>query len=209
MNAIDSPTKRKNKLKITNTAKDLFIKNGIANTTIIDIAAAAKVERKTIYNYFSSKELIAQYIFKEIITFFTGVTQDKSHYEKYETGYEKIKIIYKEFVDFFFNHKEDIIYLIHYDYYFRESAESKIVSEILAASSDAVLAESWNQGILDNSIDIHNMDSNEVFNTIMQSLLGYVSRMFLRGHIIQEETGIGADSTYVFLEILLNGIKKH
>jgi len=43
----DSPTKRKSRLKIVNSAKTLFLDNGIANTSIKDIMENAGIERKT------------------------------------------------------------------------------------------------------------------------------------------------------------------
>jgi len=206
MNNTESPTKRRNKLKITNTAKALFIKNGITSTTIIDIAKAATVERKTIYNYFSSKEIIAQYIFKNIIDNFVDIFDDQKYYDKYSNGFERISVIFKQFVDFLFDNEEDAIYLIHYDYYFRDNADTNIVTGLLTSESINVIIACWNQGILDESIKVNNKDSDEVFQTIMQGILGYISRFFLRGHIIQKETGIGIDSVYTFLSILLNGV---
>ncbi len=206
MNNTESPTKRKNKLKITNTARALFIENGITSTTIIDIAKAAKVERKTIYNYFSSKEIIAQFIFKNIIDNFVDVFDDQKYYDKYNNGFEKINVIFKQFVDFLFDNEEDAIYLIHYDYYFRDNADTNIVTGLLTSKSINMIINCWNQGVMDGSIDISDKNSNEVFQTIMQGTLAYISRFFLRGHIIQKETGIGIDSVYTFLSILLNGV---
>lgn len=44
---------------LARTALDLFAEKGFANTTIDDIAAAAGVSRRTLFNYFRSKEDLA------------------------------------------------------------------------------------------------------------------------------------------------------
>lgn len=41
--------------KLIETAKQLFIRNGVENTTIGDIASASDKGRRTIYTYFKSK----------------------------------------------------------------------------------------------------------------------------------------------------------
>lgn len=45
-----------NKTKLVDVARQLFAKNGIANTTMNDIAVASGKGRRTLYTYFSRKE---------------------------------------------------------------------------------------------------------------------------------------------------------
>jgi AcrR family transcriptional regulator len=46
----------KTRQKLVDVARSLFAKNGIANTTMNDIAVASGKGRRTLYTYFSSKE---------------------------------------------------------------------------------------------------------------------------------------------------------
>ena len=46
----------KTRQKLVDVARQLFVKNGIANTTMNDIAVASGKGRRTLYTYFKSKE---------------------------------------------------------------------------------------------------------------------------------------------------------
>ena len=46
----------KTRQKLVDVARQLFAKNGIANTTMNDIAKASDKGRRTLYTYFKSKE---------------------------------------------------------------------------------------------------------------------------------------------------------
>lgn len=48
--------KRLTRQQLSNTATELFIKQGFDNVTVSDIAAAAKVSKMTVFNYFPRKE---------------------------------------------------------------------------------------------------------------------------------------------------------
>ena len=63
MQGKESPTRIRNRKIIVDVAEDLFLENGIGHTTILDIAEKAQVGRKTIYNYFDSKDVIAKHVF--------------------------------------------------------------------------------------------------------------------------------------------------
>ncbi|VFS75026.1 HTH-type transcriptional regulator luxR [Raoultella planticola] len=51
-----SKKKRLTRQQLSNTATELFIKQGFDNVTVSDIAAAAKVSKMTVFNYFPRKE---------------------------------------------------------------------------------------------------------------------------------------------------------
>ena len=61
-------------------------------------------------------------------------------------------------------------------------------------------------GIEDGSIHLLEEEVISTFNIIGLALMSYLSRLVFRGHIIEKEMGISADSVYDLLEILLNGI---
>lgn len=53
-----SMTVSKTRAKLVDVARQLFAKNGVAATTMLDIALASKKGRRTLYTYFKSKEEI-------------------------------------------------------------------------------------------------------------------------------------------------------
>lgn len=60
----------KNRTRIIEAAKELFIQDGIENTKINDIAKLAGMSKSTLYVYFRSKEDIVNYLSLEAMTFF-------------------------------------------------------------------------------------------------------------------------------------------
>jgi len=58
------------KEKIVNVAKDMFLKLGFKSITMDDIACEMCISKKTIYKYFSNKELLieesTQLVHKEV-----------------------------------------------------------------------------------------------------------------------------------------------
>ena len=56
----------KTRQKLVDVARQLFAKNGIANTTMNDIAVASGKGRRTLYTYFSRKEVYYAVIESEL-----------------------------------------------------------------------------------------------------------------------------------------------
>lgn len=77
-----TPKQRKRKL-ILESAYEIFMEEGYANTKIIDIAAHAGIGKGTIYEYFDSKESIFTALFDNFA-------------DKYKKNYETIKTQYQE-----------------------------------------------------------------------------------------------------------------
>ncbi len=204
----DSPTKRKSRLKIVNSAKTLFLDNGIANTSIKDIMENADMERKTFYTFFKTKEEISEYIFKDVISNLTSVFLEYIDFEPNMTGFEKVKKILTVYNSQMASMKEDIIYTVHYDYYFRKEAKLAFATNLLTPEKVTLFTKCIEQGINDNSIELNGRDPFKVFTIIVHSMFAYTSRMLFRGHIIKEETGVGEESIPEYVNILINGIKK-
>lgn len=70
-------------------AEDLFIQQGIEQVTMSGIAAACKITRATIYQYFPNKEEIAWAIFEILISRLRQKIQSDI-FESHATGYEKL-----------------------------------------------------------------------------------------------------------------------
>lgn len=62
--------KEKNRTRILQISKELFLKNGIENTRICDIAKAAKMCKSTLYVYYRSKEEIINDLSLEAMEYF-------------------------------------------------------------------------------------------------------------------------------------------
>lgn len=56
---VESPTRHKKRIEILNSAYELFVKNGIKDVSMQQIADAAGIEHRTLYTYYKDKEQIA------------------------------------------------------------------------------------------------------------------------------------------------------
>jgi AcrR family transcriptional regulator len=88
MNGYERRTEEKKKL-VLNTALDMFLKSGISNTSVSDIAKTAKVSKVTIFNYFQSKDNLARealkiYFDQYISSFINIIESNKTFIEKSE-----------------------------------------------------------------------------------------------------------------------------
>ncbi len=54
--------------EILRVAANIFSERGYHGTTLDDIAAAAKISRRSFYSYFASKDDLLRHIYDEVIT---------------------------------------------------------------------------------------------------------------------------------------------
>jgi TetR/AcrR family transcriptional regulator, cholesterol catabolism regulator len=78
-------------LTIANTAAKLFSSKGYVETSMDDVAAAAKISKGSIYYYFSTKDEILDYI---LSTFMDAVLENAGHdLQEIDDPQERIRII--------------------------------------------------------------------------------------------------------------------
>ena len=96
--------------QIMNAALKLFAKNGFYTTTIPDIAKKLNMSVGNIYNYFKSKDILAQEIIKYISSYL-GEKLRKINLEKISTKEKTRKIVWTYF-ETAKNHPEMIDYFL-------------------------------------------------------------------------------------------------
>ena len=206
-NTSEGVVKQKNRKYIIDCAKKVILKKGISSTSIADVAEESKMGRKTIYNHFDSVESISENIFlNSIESISSSLESVVIDYTKAQNGFEKIKILFTNYLDTLFDLKEDVLFTVHYDYYFRTYAKKEYVSDAIELHQHSEIMDFINQGIQDGSINMDPSKIEHTFKIIGLALMSYVSRLFLRGHIIEQEMGISEETCYDFLEILLKSI---
>lgn len=205
----DSRTRGKNRKKIVDVAKKLFIENGIAHTTIIDIVKETEMERKTFYNYFVDKEEISDYIYFQSMIKFYGHGFSADVYEDCKNGYEKIEKYLKSIVDRYVEYSHDMLFLVHYDYYFKKTISEETIASIYEEVSFQRPEKYFVEGVNDGSIIIDGDNPLNAFNVISQSLGSYASRLIFRGYRNGvEKVTLDFSTLYDLLDILLKSIKK-
>ncbi|NMB20813.1 MAG: TetR/AcrR family transcriptional regulator [Firmicutes bacterium] len=80
-------------------AEDLFSQNGYENTTIDALATKSEYTKRTIYRYFVSKEDICFAVMLQGHMRLLEAMREKTSHG--QTGYEKIRMVYQAFDEFF------------------------------------------------------------------------------------------------------------
>ena len=75
-----------NRERIIKVAKELFLKSGVENTKIDDVAKQAGMSKSTLYVYFKSKEEIVDYISLEAMKYLLEQFQKNVPYTNAESG---------------------------------------------------------------------------------------------------------------------------
>lgn len=183
--------KETSRLNIIHVSKDLFLERGFAQTNMADIAEIAKISRKTLYRYFSSKEEIAMEIELEVFRTFVGV-QDEIVKSIQGDGYEKLNQ-YLEKLDVLVDDLSQLIRLTGmFDYYLvneypNESSQNEFIK--LIEKVDEPFIQFIDEGVKDGSIKT-DIEVPYLARTISNSFLSLAQRIVTRRSHLDVELNI-------------------
>jgi len=99
--------KEAKKLEILDAAMKVFAEKGFANTKMLDISGRAHIGKGTIYEYFSSKDDIFEYVFIHFMKTMEASVTDALHCS--ETPEEKIRCMFMNWANMVVQHSSDIM----------------------------------------------------------------------------------------------------
>jgi len=114
-NATDSRTCKKTRDTILQTAYRLFSKNGFFSTTMVDLASEAKLTRRTLYNYYDTKEKLCSDLHPLVVEYVQEILH--SIPDSGNSARENIEHFFLEFHQILLNDKELLNYLVKFDYF--------------------------------------------------------------------------------------------
>ena len=202
----ESRTKRKNRERILEAARGLFLEKGLHGTTMLEIAEKADVERRTLYNYYESMDLLAMELqvgyLAELQEAWIEVDGDLS-------GFEQARSLLTAFCDFCISRPDLIKFTVQFDHYFNQSYENADYENFMKnyLKQSKALEKALKKGLGDGSIfvDPHKVDKIAV--TIIQSVMGLAQRIIFREPIYKMEYGYTKDDMRYMVDILLFGLK--
>ncbi len=181
--------KEKRRKDIIKVAQELFIKKGLTETTMSDIAAGVKISRRTLYRYYKTKEELAFQI--EIILFEDFYRfQDEIFNQLEGNGLEKIKEFFSQIADYIDDNSQIIRFSGEFDHYFRgDYPYSDLTNQFkgMISTNDELLVKLIIEGRKDGSIrdDIEPRITALTMNNV---LLSITQRVIIRGdHLIEEQ----------------------
>lgn len=188
-------------------AESKFIADGIDNTQMKDIAAALRINRRTLYRYFPTKDELAfavELIVMGKIQDYLSVLIDDA---AYPTGFLKLQAYFEQVdLDRLYDWMK---FTAEFDRYFQnEYPDREMAQQFLKALDPRRdhLYRYITQGMADGSIrgDIPVLD---LFHFISYSFFSLFQRLILRRNHLREEYCGDVDFKRTYIKVILSGIQ--
>jgi AcrR family transcriptional regulator len=198
--------RRERRTAILDAARSVLFSQGIAQTTMDDVAAAAELSKGTIYLYFQSKETLLAALLQEGLTLLV-----KQLEAAYGTGQPlpavtRLRRLARAYFDFFQKHPHYYRLLMALDRrQFQESVEPDIYRQILIRSTRGLtyVVQVIEQGVADG--DFYAENPREAASVIWATLHGVY---IILGHPLRREM-VAADLEQLYqaaLELAIKGL---
>lgn len=198
-----SLTKEKQLSNILKAAEACFIEQGIALTTMKDIAERGEIYRRTLYNYFQSKEEIAFAIHQ-------GYNKNGLQFSVAEkgTGYDKLA----KLIDFLFDNLEvllpEIRYAIQYEFFVHHLDQNEyLIKEGINVNLIHTLKTVLELGKKDGSMVLPEADMEMTVYSLLQAIIGYLQRVIHRQEVFEAEANFVQEDWDIIMKIILRGLK--
>ena len=190
---------------LVDVATKLFLKRGIREVTIKDIAEEAGIGEATIYRHFSKKQNI---VLASVLTLKQKVFEGYFDLSKGKTGFEKVEIFYMSYLNIFRDSPEYFYFINEFDAYMcMEENVSLNEYEKEVDTFKAQYLEAYEQGLNDKTI--RKVDSIETFYfSTTHSLLELCKKMSVtRDLLSQDKNGKKAAEVECLIKIILDSLK--
>lgn len=148
---IEGKYKTRKRTELLNIAYKLFVEKGIENVTIIELAEACGLERRSLYNYYKDKEEIALDLMR---CWYENVGAIIIVNDENKNAFEQVKAITYQFYEFAINDPDAIRYSAHFDHYFRSKYSDEGFTTYITEKRISIWrGDLFEQGIKDGSLD--------------------------------------------------------
>lgn len=190
--------------RILEAAEKLFIQDGIDNVSMGAIADAARLARKTLYQYFSNKQEIAFAIFQKMVDG-QWVKFDPNQIPQ-GSGFQRLEHFLMGIVDLLETAPEHIRFMVEFNTLYAREGDPARVRGMYAQGAN-YLTPIIQQGILDGSIR-PDMEPDFIAAALLNLVAGMNSRFALLGSQISQEYGQPVKDLYQGIcRIFLRGIQ--
>ncbi|QUH27608.1 TetR/AcrR family transcriptional regulator [Vallitalea guaymasensis] len=194
--------------RIVNASLELFLSDGFRDTTMARIAKESGISRKTLYEYFKSKEEITTIIDMCLIREYNRIMEEAMP-KLCGNGYNKLKQYFSIIDNNIDNFKDTIMFTGIYDYNVKTNEiNSSLRDEFYDTIKQATgyLTEILKQGIEDGSIKDY-IDPHLTANTIGDSWLSLAQRVFRRHKSLDMSEEECRKMITLQLSLFLEGLK--
>jgi AcrR family transcriptional regulator len=178
--------------RILEAAEKLFICDGIDNVSIGAIAGAARIARKTLYEYYANKQEIAWAIMQKFF---------EERYSNFDpdqipegTGFQRVEIFLTGLIGMLETFSEHIRFIAEFNTLYARGGDPSSLRQISSLGND-ILIHMIRQGIVDGSIRT-DVDPNLLSAALLNLVSGMNSRFSMLGNQISQEYGYPAIELY-------------
>lgn len=200
----DTRTKKKRRKLIVDTAMDMFYDRGIANTTILDIAAEIGFGRVTIYQYFNSKMELLTYVrelyLNDMYEFEMAIDQSKS-------GLEQVEEILTKFFSKMLENPKSMLFFWEYIRFVEMEEDGERILPLKNFATHKLLADAIALGKSDKSLDMENVDKRIAM--IVEALLATATRIAVKEQFSYDTKTVKIikEDMLEYVQMMLYGIK--
>ncbi len=183
-----------------------FIQNGIEKTQMIEIAQGCEINRRTLYRYFATKDLLAfevEMIVMDRIQRYMGSLVSA---QELGTGAEHVRAYFARVE--MARIQDWLRYTAEFDRYFQnEYPDSGLTRKFIEAirPENDPLFRFIEEGIADGSI-LADASARELYHFISQSFFALFQRLILRRNHLMEEYCGAVDFEDMFRKVMLRAI---
>lgn len=186
--------KSENKKRALESALKLFYKNGIAKTTISDVAKKARLSNTPIYQYFKDKdtlvlnvaELFSNNLYNEVKEFLKGTEFEK------ENGLNQFNIITNYLIQIAEKDRRFVLFnyeLSNYIYNIIVKRKYKDTNSLVTNKLGEMVISSIEKGIEDKSIR-DDIPARELFGFLSSAMLGSMERAINQYYVHTDEGSV-------------------
>lgn len=174
--------RERNKLLVIETALQCFIKGGIENTKIKEVAKASGLTERSIYRYFETKTDLVQaaaYLF-----WHRTLEEMSSRVSSSEigqlSGLEQIRALLYNYASLYFENRQGVLFTLEAEMYLYSAGRSKAVNRPPESfeRSTSPLVTAIRTGVKDGSVSAE-VDVKELYYNAYDSILGVMQKLAL------------------------------
>lgn len=190
---------------LVDVATKLFLKRGINDVTIKDIASEAEIGEATIYRHFAKKQNI---VLASALTLKEKVFKGYFDLSKGKTGFEKVEIFYSSYLSIFKNSPEYFYFINEFDAYM--CMEDSVPLDEYEKEVDSFKEEylrAYEEGLKNHTI--HKIDDIETFYmSTTHALLELCKKLSVNHPLLsQDKSNQKAAEIECLIKIILDSLR--
>lgn len=199
----DTNIRKKRRQKIVDAAKKLFEKQGIAQTTLIDIATEVGMGRSTVYEYFATREELLLYI-REL--YMEEMYNFELPFEDRQTGIEQLEHVLMKYFDMMLEKPAALMYFMEYNRYRTTDENNHEPEPVNDYTSYVYLQNAILKGRLDGTLLSEGIEKKVTM--VVEALLGAATRFAVREEYSYSDRPVTVNKNDMrqLVHIMLNGI---